>query len=56
MQMKLERKKGLLDGSLLWKFTDLDMKTQDELCAAMGTTADLVCENLIELDFSWAFF
>lgn len=54
--MKLERKRGLVDGSLLWKFMDLDSRTQDELCAAMGTSVDVVFENLLEIDFSWGFF
>ncbi|CAM9851731.1 unnamed protein product, partial [Ectocarpus fasciculatus] len=55
-EMKLERKRGLVDGSLLWKFMDLDSRTQDELCAAMGTSVDVVFENLLEIDFSWGFF
>lgn len=54
--LKLERKRGLLDGTLLWRFMDLDVRTQDELCAAMGTTADIVSENLLEIDRMWCFF
>lgn len=46
----------MIDGTLLWNFMNLDIKTQDELCAAMGTTADAICENLLELELSWAFF
>lgn len=53
---RLERKRGFLDGTLLWAFIDLDCKTQDELCAAMGTTCDAVYDSFYELDLLWSFF
>jgi cleavage and polyadenylation specificity factor subunit 1 len=53
---RLDRKRNVLDGTLLWRFMDLDIKTQDELSGAMGTTADVILENLVEIDNSWGFF
>ena len=49
-------KRGILDGSLLWKFVSLEVSLQDELTAAMGTSTDLVLENLHELDMLIASF
>lgn len=43
-------KRGVLDGSLLWRFVSLEVSLQDELTASMGTSTDLVLENLHELD------
>jgi hypothetical protein len=47
---RLERKKGVLDGPLLWNFANLEGKLQDELASAMGTTVDIIFDNLLELD------
>jgi cleavage and polyadenylation specificity factor subunit 1 len=49
-------KRGVLDGSVLWRFVGLEAIEQDEFAAAMGTTADLVLENLHELDVLTSFF
>ncbi len=56
VKYRLERKRGFLDGTLLWAFVDLDVKTQDELCAAMGTTCDAVLDTFRELDLLSSFF
>lgn len=53
---KTNVKKGLLDGTILWKFVSLDAKLQDELTASMGTSTDLMLENLHELDTLTSFF
>jgi cleavage and polyadenylation specificity factor subunit 1 len=49
-------KKGVLDGTVLWRFVSLEASLQDELTASIGTTTDLVLENLHELDMLTAFF
>ncbi len=51
----LEKKRGILDGNLLYKFVTLDPSTQIELTAAMGTTVDIVMDNLLEIDVNNTF-
>jgi cleavage and polyadenylation specificity factor subunit 1 len=55
-KFRLEKKKGLLDGSLLWMFASLDAATQDFLASSMGTSAEMILENLHDLDLSINFF
>ncbi len=50
------RKKGILDGSLLWTFFSLHPVLQDELAAAVGTTAYTVKENMHEIEYMSNFF
>lgn len=50
------RKRGILDGNLLYQFVSLDCALQHELAAVMGTSVDLLLENLQELDLSISFF
>jgi hypothetical protein len=50
------RKRGILDGSLLWKFVSLDVRTQDELAGAMGVSADVILDNLLDIDVACSFF
>ena len=52
----VEKKKGVLDGSLLWKFVSLEGGLQEELAAAMGVSTDTILENLLELDLMTSFF
>lgn len=47
---------GVLDGTLLWKFVCLNSATQRELAAAMGTTVDVILENLQDMDYTSSFF
>ena len=56
LNYRLERKKGVLDSVLLWKFVTLEAIIQDDLAAAMGTTVEIILENLSELDLSYQFF
>lgn len=49
-------KRGILDGTILWRFLNLPADVQDELTGAMNTSTDLVLENLHELDMITAFF
>ena len=51
-----EKKRGVLDGSLLYHYVCLDGTMQDEIAAAMGVTADLLLDNLREIDQSAAVF
>lgn len=46
----MERKKGFLDGSLLLKFSSLPIYVQEELASAIGSTVDLIMDNLLEMD------
>lgn len=55
-RVRNDRKKGVLDGTLLWQFVNLPVALQDDLAAAMGVTADLLHENLQELDLLTSFF
>ena len=55
-RFQLEKKKGVLDGNLLWLFITLERSLQDELTAAMGTTVDIVLDNLLEIDLLNTFF
>ncbi len=55
-KQRIEKKRGVLDGGLLWSFINLEESLQDELASAMGTTADAIIENLEELDILSLFF
>lgn len=55
-RVRTERRRGLLDGSLLWQFVNLDADLQDDLAAAMGVTTDLLLDNLQEIDHVTNFF
>ena len=55
-RVRTERKKGLLDGALLWQFINLDAALQDDLAAAMGVTTDLLLDSLHEADVATGFF
>lgn len=55
-KQRIEKKRGILDGNLLWTFINLEESLQDELASAMGTTSDSIIENLEELDTLTLFF
>ena len=55
-RFRLERKKGVLDGTLLWKYPSLSATLQAELAAVMGSSPDIILENLSRLDALVAFF
>eukprot|EP01034_Spumella_vulgaris_P027975 gene27975-34765_t len=48
-RFRVNKKKGILDGSLLWSFCSLHPNMQEELAAAVGSTAYLIRENLHEI-------
>lgn len=51
-----KQKKGVLDANILWQFVSLTSSMQDELATAMGTSADIIFDNLYELNLSFQFF
>ena len=53
---RAEKKRGVLDGTLLYQYVCMDGPMQDEIAAAMGVTADLLLDNLREIDLSAAVF
>ena len=56
VRVRTERKRGLLDGALLWQFVNLEADLQDDLAAAMGVATDTLLENLQEIDHFTNFF
>ena len=53
---RLIRKKGVLDGNILWKFLTLNIETQTDICFVMGTTIDRVLDALQDVEISTSFF
>ena len=47
--MNNERKKGVIDGDLVMQYTDLSKVDQEDLASAIGSTVDLILDNLLEL-------
>lgn len=43
------RKKGVIDGDLVIQYADLAIADQEDLASAIGSTVDLILDNLIEL-------
>jgi len=44
-----ERKKGVIDGDLIARYSDLPISDQEDLASAIGSTVDLILDNLLEL-------
>jgi cleavage and polyadenylation specificity factor subunit 1 len=44
-----DRKKGVIDGDLVMQYTDLPLADQEDLASAIGSTVDLILDNLLEL-------
>ncbi|VEU41818.1 unnamed protein product [Pseudo-nitzschia multistriata] len=44
-----DRKKGVIDGDLVMQYTDLSKAEQEDLASAIGSTVDLILDNLLEL-------
>jgi hypothetical protein len=55
-RFRASKKKGVLDGCLLWSFCSLHPSMQDELAAAVGSSAYLIRENLHEIEYVTNFF
>ena len=45
-----DRKRGVLDGTILFRFLDLNLIQQEELASAIGSTVNLIMDNLLELE------
>ena len=48
--------KNIADGDLLWRFLYLDIALQKELARAIGSTPDVIIQNLLEVDLTSALF
>ena len=44
-----ERKKGVVDGDLVMQYVDLSRAEQEDLASAIGSTVDMILDNLLEL-------
>jgi cleavage and polyadenylation specificity factor subunit 1 len=47
-----DRKKGVIDGDLVMKYADLPLADQEDLASAIGSTVELILDNLLELKCS----
>ncbi len=47
-----DRKKGVVDGDLVMKYADLPLVEQEDLANAIGSTVDLILDNLLEVGVS----
>ncbi len=47
-----DRKKGVVDGDLVMKYADLPLIEQENLASAIGSTVDLILDNLLEVGVS----
>lgn len=47
-----DRKKGVIDGDLVLQFIDLPIAEQEDLASAIGSTVDLILDNLLEVGAS----
>jgi len=43
------RRKGVIDGDLIVKYVDLALTEQEDLASAIGSTVDLVLDNILEV-------
>jgi hypothetical protein len=44
-----DRKKGVIDGDLVLQYADLSISKQEDIASAIGSTVDLILDNLLEL-------
>jgi hypothetical protein len=44
--------KGVVDGDLVMKFADLPTADQEDLASAIGSTVDLILDNLLDVGVS----
>ena len=45
-----DRKKGVIDGDLIVRYVDLPLTDQEDLASAIGSTVDLILDNLQEIE------
>lgn len=46
----MERRKGILDGSLLFRYSELPLQEQEDFASAIGSTVGLIMDNLLEIE------
>lgn len=44
-----DRKKGVIDGNLILRYADLPLTEQEDLASAIGSSVELILDNLLEL-------
>lgn len=44
-----DRRKGVIDGDLVMQYCDLSLADQEDLASAIGSTVELILDNLVEL-------
>jgi cleavage and polyadenylation specificity factor subunit 1 len=44
-----DRKKGVIDGDLVLKYSNMAISQQEELASSIGSTVDLILDNLLEI-------
>jgi len=44
-----ERKRSVIDGNLIFRFIDLPIYEQEDLASSIGSTVDMIVDNLLEL-------
>ena len=44
-----DRKKGVIDGDLVFRYPDLAINEQEDIASAIGSTVGLVLDNLLEV-------
>jgi cleavage and polyadenylation specificity factor subunit 1 len=47
-----DRKKSVIDGDLVMQYVDLPLPDQEDLASAIGSTVELILDNLLELKCS----
>lgn len=45
-----ERKKGVIDGDLVLQYINLSLADQEDIASAIGSTVDLILDNILELE------
>jgi cleavage and polyadenylation specificity factor subunit 1 len=41
--------KGVIDGELVAKFADLSLADQEDLASAIGSTVELIMDNILDI-------
>ncbi len=44
-----DRKKGVIDGDLVLKYSNMAISEQENLASSIGSTVDLILDNLLEI-------
>jgi cleavage and polyadenylation specificity factor subunit 1 len=44
-----DRKKGVIDGNLVFRYANLSFPEREDLASSIGTTVDLIMDNLVDI-------